>query len=164
MQHQYHFGKKFYIDKKTGYWISTCCPKVRAHVWVWRKTNGSIPKTHHVHHKDGNKSNNNINNLECLHRSDHFKVHLTEERRQWSRKWAEVIRPLTKVWHRSEEGRKWHREHGKKVWAKRSAFKINCLFCLKEIETKTFHHKFCNQNCKAKHGRRVKKDKESQTT
>jgi hypothetical protein len=34
-----------------------------------------IPSEFHVHHKDGNKENNNISNLELLSSSDHGKLH-----------------------------------------------------------------------------------------
>src|SRR5689334_25155265 len=119
MEHQYHFGKTFYLDKKTGYWISTSCPKIRAHVWVWINHNGDIPKKHHIHHIDENKSNNNIENLRCIHYHEHYRLHITEEKREWSRKWIEVIRPLTKKWHASEEGLQWHSKHGLKVWENR---------------------------------------------
>lgn len=33
------------------------------------------PKTHHIHHIDGNHSNNIIENLQCLTRAEHLKVH-----------------------------------------------------------------------------------------
>lgn len=33
------------------------------------------PKTHHIHHIDGNHSNNAIENLQCLTQSEHLKVH-----------------------------------------------------------------------------------------
>lgn len=164
MEHQFHFGKKFYIDKKTGYWISTTEPRIRAHVWVWINTKGEIEKFHHIHHKDGNKSNNDVGNLDKILDKDHYKLHLTDEKREWSRQWANEIRPLTKEWHRSEEGRKWHVEHGIKTWKERKEFEIECLFCKKKLMTKTYHQKYCHQNCKAKYARRVRKGKEYQET
>lgn len=33
------------------------------------------PKTHHIHHIDGNHSNNAIENLQCLTKAEHFKIH-----------------------------------------------------------------------------------------
>lgn len=118
----------------------------------------------HIHHIDGDKSNNNISNLKKISSSEHYKIHLTDEKRERSRKWVDLIRPLTKKWHASEEGIEWHRKHGVKVWENRIPFKIKCLFCLKEVETKTYHQKFCHQNCKAKHGRRVQKNKRDTKT
>jgi hypothetical protein len=160
MEHQFHFNKKFYLDKKTGYWISTSKKKIRAHVWVWKNNHGEIEKGFHIHHKDGNKSNNSIENLEKISAFEHLSLHATTpEKKEWSRNWCETIRPLTKEWHSSEEGLEWHRQHGIKTWEERKPFKINCLMCGKEIETKTYHQKYCHQNCKAKHARRLRKNK-----
>src|SRR5688500_14502873 len=36
------------------------------HRWVWQRHYGPIPPGHHVHHKDGNRLNNEISNLACL--------------------------------------------------------------------------------------------------
>ena len=33
------------------------------------------PKTHHIHHIDGNHSNNAIENLQCLTKAEHLKIH-----------------------------------------------------------------------------------------
>ena len=162
MVHQIHFGRKFYLDKKKGYWISVDYPRVRAHVWVWKKIKGSIPKDHHIHHIDENKSNNSIDNLQCLHKTKHLSIHASkEEVKERSRKLMDQIRPLTKKWHASEEGRKWHSEHGKKTWINRKSIRICCLMCHKQIETKVYFQKFCHQNCKAKYGRRVQKNKKN---
>jgi hypothetical protein len=160
MKHQFHFEKKFYQDKKSGYWISTTIPHIRAHVWVWKKYKGEIQKGFHIHHLDGNKSNNEIINLEMISCHDHISTyHNTEERKIANKIHAERIRPLTKKWHSSDEGLNWHKEHGIKTWNERKSFKINCLMCGCEIETKTYHQKFCHQNCKARHARRLFKSK-----
>jgi hypothetical protein len=48
-----------------------------AHRVVWElshnMTVGSLPSTMHVHHRDGNTSNNTLDNLECLTREEHAK-------------------------------------------------------------------------------------------
>jgi len=159
MQHQFHYNKKFYQDKKSGYWISTTSPRIRAHVWVWKYHNGEIEKGHHIHHIDGDKSNNHISNLESISVKNHFAKHDSEERRKKNLIFIAKIRPLTKKWHASEEGHKWHKQHGLKTWEERKPFKINCLFCGLEVITKTYHQKYCHQNCKAKHARRLLKNK-----
>lgn len=159
MEHQFYYNKKFYQDKKTGYWISTTSPRIRAHVWVWKYHNGEVKKGHHIHHVNGDKSNNDISNLKCISVKEHFKEHDSEERQEKNLIHINNIRPKTKIWHSSQEGIKWHKEHGLKTWKERKLFKIQCLMCGCEIETKTYHQKFCHQNCKAKYGRRLLKNK-----
>lgn len=149
MQHQIHYDKKFYLDKKTGYWISTKFPRIRAHVWVWKFHNGEIQKGFHIHHKDGNKSNNGIQNLECLTVKQHVAKHRHEERISNSILNMHRIRHLTKKWHASEEGLEWHRQHGLKTWKERTPFTISCKKCGKLAETKCFHQDFCSNSCKS---------------
>ena len=153
VEHQEHFSRRFYKDHKTGYWISTDYPRIRAHRWVWINNFGVIPKKFHIHHKDINKSNNVIENLKLVSPKEHIRLHYTEERRQADAKWMDVIRPLTKAWHGSKEGLAWHKAHGILVWRERKSFVINCKQCGIEVITKTTHQKFCHQNCKAKYRR-----------
>lgn len=42
---------------------------------LWVRTYGAIPPKHHVHHKDGDCTNNKIENLEVLSASAHSKLH-----------------------------------------------------------------------------------------
>lgn len=150
VDHQEHFGRRFYKDLKTGYWISCDYPRIRAHRWVWINNHGNIPKGYHIHHRNENKSDNRIENLELIEKSRHYRHHYTEEKREKSRKWVDIIRPLTKEWHRSEEGRAWHKAHGILGWIKREPIKIICKICGKEAETKTYHQEFCSNKCKSK--------------
>lgn len=46
------------------------------HRYVWEECTGEkIPFRYEIHHKDGNKLNNNISNLEMLSRAAHRKLH-----------------------------------------------------------------------------------------
>ena len=68
-------GYKIYYDKK-GYpciWLNGRDNKV--HILVWEKQNRIKPKGYDIHHKDFDKSNYHIENLELLSFSDHKKVH-----------------------------------------------------------------------------------------
>ena len=44
----------------------------RVHRLVWQTFVGDIPESYHIHHKDENKTNNNLDNLECLSASVHI--------------------------------------------------------------------------------------------
>lgn len=44
------------------------------------ETGKKIPKKYNVHHKDENKANNNIENLECILASIHTKIHNTPQK------------------------------------------------------------------------------------
>lgn len=151
MEHQIHYNRKFYQDKKTGYWISTECPKIRAHRWIWINSHGKIPKGFHIHHKDENRSNNSIENLELMEASRHLSLHMTPERRQTNSEWAEIIRPLTKEWHASEEGRAWHRYHALKSGFGKWEYKeYKCQQCGNEYKSKNVKgSRFCSNNCKS---------------
>jgi hypothetical protein len=119
-EHQEHFGKKFYKDKKTGYWISTTAPRMRAHQWVWFSHHGKPPKKCHIHHKDENKSNNQIENLELVFGKQHVSHHMIKmmrdpQQKEKAKARCDKIRPMTIAWHKSEEGRAWHKYHAIKT-------------------------------------------------
>lgn len=49
------------------------------HRLAWEKHHGKVPKGYHIHHKDGNKTNNDINNLQLISASEHIKLHMSKE-------------------------------------------------------------------------------------
>lgn len=51
----------------------------RIHLIVAREFIGEIPKGYHVHHKDGNRQNNDVDNLEIIHPSLHREKTLKEK-------------------------------------------------------------------------------------
>lgn len=51
---------------------------LKLHHYVWWKNKGELPPTDeytHLHHVDGDKDNNNIENLELISNSEHLKKH-----------------------------------------------------------------------------------------
>src|SRR5712664_1987933 len=60
------------IGAKHGYEVQR---KEYVHRIVWRRERGSIPPGHHIHHRNGIKTDNRIENLECLSESEHHKLH-----------------------------------------------------------------------------------------
>ena len=47
----------------------------REHRVVWIEANGPIPVGHHVHHRNGNITDNRLENLELLSAADHIRHH-----------------------------------------------------------------------------------------
>ena len=82
------------------------------HREVWKAHHGPIPKGCIIHHRDGNPLNNDIDNLECVTRKQHGERHKYLASDELKQHLAE-IRPKATEWHRSTEGRRWHKEHGK---------------------------------------------------
>lgn len=159
-------GYSFRRDKKTGYFLSAKLisgKRKRLHVYVWEFHNGEIPNGYHVHHIDGNKNNNEIENLQLLTATEHCKEHwkdCSEEKLEKLRKnLIENAIPKAKEWHKSEEGREWHSEHGKLAYANRQPTKYNCTFCGKEFETTRRFSEgkthFCSNNCKSAYRRKM---------
>lgn len=66
------FNGKTYFRNKRGWFQSTYST---IHRDVWKYHNGDIPKGYDIHHIDGDKANNQIENLQCLTRKEHRKLH-----------------------------------------------------------------------------------------
>lgn len=64
------FGWYFTVVLKDKYGKSST---KRIHVLVAEHFIGEIPKGYHVHHKDGNRQNNVVTNLEIIHPAKHYK-------------------------------------------------------------------------------------------
>lgn len=62
------------------YWYD---PSVKAqrgvfeHVHVWTSHYGPMPPGYIIHHSDGDRLNNDIDNLRCMSRADHNRLHFT---------------------------------------------------------------------------------------
>lgn len=136
---------------------------LRLHRVVWEHHHGKIPPGYHVHHIDGDRSNNNISNLELIEKGSHASFHAVL-RPDYNKMHIERIRPLASKWHGSDEGLKWHSKQGKENWAKRKLLQYTCDFCGKTFETQYVYgsgqNHFCHQNCKQKfRNRRLKNEK-----
>lgn len=128
---------------------------VYLHRVIWEHENGDIPDKHTIHHIDEDTLNNSIDNLECIHQSDHMSMHskkhlsVPENKKRLS-KHLENIRPLASKWHKSEEGRAWHSEHSRKIAESLQPMPHICEFCGDEYLTKKLcNSRFCSNACKS---------------
>lgn len=67
-------GHKVYMDGKYPA-IYLGNKNYHLHRYVWEQAYGPIPKNMVIHHKDFNRGNWNLNNLELLTRAEHLKRH-----------------------------------------------------------------------------------------
>lgn len=63
--------RKGYIDDKGYRRIKIKGKVIKEHRYQWEQHYGNIPKNFDVHHIDGNKLNNDINNLEVIGHGKH---------------------------------------------------------------------------------------------
>lgn len=165
-------GYRFVKDKRTGYYLSTRkigAKRERLHRYVYRCEVGDILPGYEVHHVDGNKDNNSASNLRAVLQSKHKKIHAQILKRDEG-KLAKVRVNIKKAikaapaWHRSQEGREWHRIHGVKSWEGREPMRYICVNCGKEFySTKTYaegQNTFCSNNCKSAYRRASGLDRE----
>ena len=83
----------------------------RLHRMVWEHHNGPIPDGAHIHHKDGDRSNNAIENLECLTPQEHLGGVHGKASGEFGRRWIDVARIAAAKWHGSAPGWLWHSDH-----------------------------------------------------
>lgn len=125
------------------------------HQEIWQDAYGPIPAGHEIHHRDGNPINNALENLECLTPEAHAKHHaenISEGRMEELRKGMDRARIAASAWHRSEEGRAWHRTIATMPWENAEYRDYNCQQCGKGYqsrETQKDHSRFCSNACKS---------------
>jgi len=46
---------------------------------IYEQHFGPIPKGYHIHHRDGDRSNNHIENLQCVSAEEHYNIHYSQK-------------------------------------------------------------------------------------
>lgn len=127
----------------------------RLHQEVWKAANGPIPEGHDVHHVDFDPLNNDLGNLACIPHDVHMQEHRDHDP-AWAARWDSVewrahlsrARVKANEWHRSPEGREWHRQHGERAMAARKLRAGVCESCGNAFTSKR-PDRFCSNRCKS---------------
>lgn len=163
-----------YYKKPSGYYV--CDRRFTKegrerylHRAVWKATNGDIPSNLEIHHIDHNKDNNSIDNLELLQKTNHASHHTRKRLRERD---PSVLRGIkaaqeaAKTWHKSEEGRAWHREQAKKTIGLpvelEDAVCAHCGINYK-VDPRKKKRGFCSANCQSAARRASGVDNETRT-
>ncbi len=121
---------------------------VRLHRAVWEAHFGPIPSGFHVHHVNGDRSQNQIENLALMEGRNHVGHHSSKPTEAQSAA-RRSNQSATAEWHRSEEGRAWHASLSRATWRKRDARTVACAHCGREYSTRAVGLSlYCHRNCR----------------
>lgn len=151
------WGGRRWHSYEGGYYERTdksVLPKrtVRLHREVWIAARGPVPAGHDVHHRDHNRTNNALKNLECLPKGAHRRHHTLAKpipRKDWSLV-ADVVLACADcgaelVRKRVTAEPRCSRCHSARAEAKRTNTVRSCRECGAEFRTRAGN--FCSQRC-----------------
>lgn len=126
---------------------------VYLHRVIWEHAHGPLSEGYQVHHIDGDTGNNDLANLAAVPAAEHIATyHVGGTQTEQRRAHIARIRPLASAWHRSAEGREWHREHARTLQQRTYPPQtLRCQHCGKEYQKtrKGGRPQFCSGACKA---------------
>lgn len=99
-------GRKVFYDAKGYACVWTGGKSRKVHVLVWEAANGPKPPGHEIHHRDENKSNWQLDNLQLLTHIEHQRLHAgwVKAGDEWIAKpctTCGVVKPLSKFYPRA---------------------------------------------------------------
>lgn len=156
-------GAKYY-RKPNGYYQRNAGGKRGyLHRDVWEFHHGPIPGRYQIHHKDHDRSNCNIENLELLTTGCHLRYHwLCRHGADHTvlNEYLGKAREAAGRWHKSELGREWHRKHAKRAWEQPRPVERVCPRCGKKhvSDKRVSKRGFCSAACQSAFRRASRKD------
>jgi len=70
--------------------------------WVWKQANGPIPEGMHIHHINGDSSDDRIENLAMMSRENHLRIHTGDPVHQAKMLAARGLKPTDKTLYKCE--------------------------------------------------------------
>lgn len=128
-------GEHWYYNKKARYYYSR--DGLLLHRAVWARAHGPLPAGHEVHHRDRDRSNNQLTNLELLTVSAHRSL---TSRERTDPGWAEG---------RSERTSRGLTDY----WKRRPPRDVVCAQCGVTYQSTGMRARFCGATCAARHHR-----------
>jgi len=121
------------------------------HRAIWEDAHGPIPKGAHIHHKDDDRDNNDIGNLECKDGGKHLSDHHTGHTRR-----PDAAIAAQAIWRETGAGKAFLHEMGvRNHHFMRNDAEFVCECCGKSYVTRvTGGNRFCSNACKSKQRRR----------
>lgn len=126
------------------------------HRIVWQTERGPIPEGMDIHHKDHNKANNGIENLELQVEADHARYHM-------QRRLADGgdLAATLNAWRKSEQGQTVLRENIEKCRQNTPFRQFACAHCGSTVTTQHPRKAICDaEECQLKSSRRAEKEKQ----
>lgn len=144
------FNGFYFRQTRDGHFVSSNQPIHRA---VWSYYNGEIPDGYHIHHIDGNKANNAVENLQCLTATEHSQLHNPPKRGTRLVKKMFVCQNCGREYEAFDAGvnrfcsadcRTQYEENQARTIAK------ICPYCGKEFKTRHANAECCSHSCASK--------------
>ena len=132
-----------FTRNKNGYYTAV----MSAHRFVWMLAHGEIPEGHHIHHRNHDRSDNQLSNLECISSTDHARHHYHKRT---------GLRASQLRWCQSDEGRKTLSENMRKLRADAVERTFTCRHCGDSFKTKHPQQRFCSKKCQEERNWKVK--------
>jgi uncharacterized CHY-type Zn-finger protein len=130
-----------------GYLRTKKKPREYCHRIIWEQDVGPIPTGYDIHHMDGNKLNNLLENLICITKADHMRLHAKETREKRS-ECMKKNSSRVHAWLKTNKGKKFLKDKALKEWDKKVEKTFICSICSREFKSKSPKKvKYCGDNC-----------------